>query len=84
MSGATPTTATVSPMSGFKRFWRTLKQLFYEITGALFAFLAFGWINAAFRAWTRDVSKLLVWGAVAVALLFFFFAVTSFRRAKKL
>jgi multisubunit Na+/H+ antiporter MnhB subunit len=71
-------------MGGFKRFWRTLKQLFYEITGALFAFLALGWLNAAFRAWTRDVSKWLVWGAVAVALLFVFFAVTSFRRANNL
>ncbi len=84
MSAVASTSASASSMGGFKSFWRTLKQLFYEITGALFAFLALGWLNAAFRAWTRDVSKWLVWVAIAVALLFVFFAVTSFRRAKKL
>jgi len=69
---------------GFTRFWRTLKQLFYEMTGAAFAIFAFGWLNAAFRAWTRDVAHWLVAMALVVAALFAFFAVTSFRRARKL
>jgi len=84
MSAATSSTAGASSVGGFKRFWRTLKQLFYEICGALFAFLALGWLNAGFRAWTRDVSTWLVWAAIAVALFFVFFAVTSFSRARNL
>lgn len=69
---------------GFTRFWRTLKQLFHELTGAAFAIFAFGWLNAAFRAWTRDVAHWLVAMAMVVAALFAFFAVTSFRRARKM
>ena len=69
---------------GFRRVWRALKQLFYEITGAAFAVLAFGWLNAALRAWTKDAARLLVGMAVAVSLLLVFFSVSSFRRARKL
>lgn len=69
---------------GFKRLWRVLKQLFYETVGALFAILALGWLNSAFRAWTRDVAYWLIGVSIVVALLFVFFAVSSFRRARSL
>jgi hypothetical protein len=69
---------------GFRRFWRTLQQLFHEVTGAIFAVLAFAWINAAVRAWTRDAAYWLVGVAAMVAVSFSFFAFTSFRRARKL
>jgi multisubunit Na+/H+ antiporter MnhB subunit len=69
---------------GFKRLWRALKQLLYEVAGAMFAILAFAWLNIAFRAWTRDVAHWLVAASVGVALLFVFFAVSSFRRARSL
>ena len=71
-------------LRGFQRLWRVLRQLFYEVVGAMFAVLAFGWLNSAFRAWTRDVALWLIAVSVAVALLFVFFAVTSFRRARHL
>jgi multisubunit Na+/H+ antiporter MnhB subunit len=71
-------------LPGFQRLWRVLKQLFYEIVGAIFAVLAFGWLNSAFRAWTRDVAHWLIALSVGVALLFIFFAVSSFRRARQL
>jgi hypothetical protein len=61
-----------------------LKQLFYEAVGAMFAILALGWLNSAFRAWTRNVAYWLVAVSVVVALLFVFFAVSSFRRARSL
>jgi glycerol uptake facilitator-like aquaporin len=67
---------------GFKRLWRVLKQLFYEVVGAMFAILAFVWLNYAFRAWTRDLAHWLIGVTVAVAALFLFFAVSSFRRAR--
>jgi hypothetical protein len=52
--------------------------------GAVFAVLALGWLNAAFRAWTRDVAYWLITIPIAVALLFVFFSVTSFRKARNL
>jgi hypothetical protein len=36
------------------------------------------------RAWTRDIAGWLIGLAIAVSLLFAFFAVTSFRKARKL
>jgi cell division protein FtsW (lipid II flippase) len=82
------TAARIAPRSpeprGFKRLWRVLKQLFYETVGAMFAILAFVWFNYAFRAWTRDVAHWLIAVSVAVALIFVFFAVSSFRRARSL
>jgi len=54
------------------------------VAGAMFAVLAFAWFNLAFRAWTRDVAHWLIGASIATALLFVFFAVTSFRRARQL
>jgi hypothetical protein len=71
-------------LSGFRRLWRTIRQVFHEVMGAMFAVLAFGWLNSAFRAWTRDVTHWLVLVTMAVAALFVFFAVSSFRRARRL
>jgi multisubunit Na+/H+ antiporter MnhB subunit len=84
MSMVASATAAPQQQGGFRRFWRALKQLFHEITGAVFAVLALGWLNAALRAWSRDAARWLIGMAIAVALLFLFFAVTSFRRAQKL
>ncbi len=83
MSTAT-NAAAAPPQGGFARFSRALRELFHEVVAAVFAVLALAWLNAAFRAWTRDVAPWLIGIAVAVALLFAFFAVTSFRRARKL
>jgi ABC-type Fe3+ transport system permease subunit len=69
---------------GFRRLWRVLKQLFHEVIGAVFAVLALAWLNAALRAWTRDVALWLIAMALCVAAVFVFFAVTSFLRARKL
>jgi sulfite exporter TauE/SafE len=69
---------------GFRRLWRTIKQIFHEVVGAMFALLAFGWLNSAFRAWTRDVAHWLIALAIAVAGIFVVFAVSSFRRSRQL
>ncbi|MGH9741013.1 MAG: hypothetical protein ACRD51_01545 [Candidatus Acidiferrum sp.] len=84
MSLAATSPASAPRHGSFHRFWRALKQLFLEVAGAVFAFLGIVWFNLAFRSWTHDVARWLIAAAVAVALLFFFFAVTSFRRARKL
>ena len=84
MSTAATATSVPPPQGGFRRLWRVLKQLFHEVTGAVFTVLALGWLNAALRAWTRDVARWLIGVAVAMALVFVFFAVTSFQRARKI
>jgi hypothetical protein len=84
MSSVAGPAAAAPPRKGFHRFWRALKQLFLEVAGACFAVLGLVWLNLALRSWTRDISHWLVAAAVAFALLFFFFAVSSFRRARKL
>jgi hypothetical protein len=70
-------------VKGFRRLWLVLKQLFHEITGAVFCVLALTWLNSAVRAWTRDVAHWLIALAVCVAALFGFFSVTQFVRARK-
>ena len=84
MSTAANTAAARSQQGGFQRFWRAMKQLFHELIAGIFLVLAIGWVSAAFRAWSRDVARWLIGVAAAVALLFVFFAVTSFRRARRL
>jgi multisubunit Na+/H+ antiporter MnhB subunit len=84
MSTAASATTAPQQQGGFRRLWRALRQLFHEAMAAVFAVLALGWLNAALRAWTRDVARWLIGLAVAVALLFLFFAVTSLRKARRL
>jgi multisubunit Na+/H+ antiporter MnhB subunit len=69
---------------GFSRLWRTLQQLFHEVVAAIFAVLAFSWLNAAIRAWSRDAAYWLVAIAAVVGGLFLFFAFTSFQRSRKI
>ena len=61
-----------------------MRQIFHEVVGAMFVVLAFGWLNSAFRAWTRDVAHWLIGVSVGVAALFVLFAVSSFRRSRQL
>ena len=81
-----PSSVVLAPNEprGFRRLWRTIKQIFHEVVGAMFALLAFGWLNSAFRAWTRDVAHWLIALAIAVAGIFVVFAVSSFRRSRQL
>jgi hypothetical protein len=71
-------------LRGFQRLWRTIKQIFYEVAGAMFAILAFAWFNLAFRSWTRDVAHWWIGLSAGMGLMFVWFAVSSFRRAKRL
>ena len=84
MSSAATSPAAAPRQGGFQRFWRALRQLFLEMAGACFAVLALAWLNLALRSWTRDVARWLIATAVVIALLFLFFALSSFRRARKL
>jgi len=82
---ATKVAAGVPARGGsFRRFWKTLKQLFHELVGAVFAVLALAWVQNAIRAWTRDVAHWLVATAFAIATVMAIFSWTSFRRARQL
>jgi hypothetical protein len=76
--------ASTKAQGGFARFWRTLRQLFHELVGGIFAVLAFAWVQAAIRAWTQDVSHWLVAAACGVAVLLAAFSWTSFLRARQI
>jgi glycerol uptake facilitator-like aquaporin len=84
MSTAANAATAPQQQGGFRRFWRTLRQLFHEVIAAIFAVLALAWFNAALRAWNRDTASWLIGIAIAVAILFVFFAVTQFRQSRKL
>ena len=77
-------TASARQQGGFRRFWRVLRQLFHEAVAATFAVLALAWLNAAFRAWTRDTARWLIGVAIGVAVILVFFAVTSYQKARRI
>lgn len=83
---SSPAISPAPRRGSFHRFWRALRQLFLEVVGAFFAVFGIIWLNAALRTWNRDIAHWLIVIGVAIgfALLFFFFAVSSFRRARKL
>jgi len=71
-------------VGGFARVWRTLKQLFHEVVGGIFAVLALAWVQSAVRAWTRDVAHWVVFVACGVAVLLVVLSWGAFRRARQL
>ena len=81
---SSPATFPAPRRGGFHRFWRALRQLFLEVVGACFAVLGLVWLGAALRSLHRDVAYWLIVAAIGFAVLFFFFAVSSFRRAREL
>jgi hypothetical protein len=84
LTSTSSASAGSAPLGGFRRIWRALRQLFHEAVGALFGILAFAWLNNAYRAWTRDVAHWLVALAVLMAGIFALFAISSFRRARRI
>ena len=85
MAATSPTVTSVPPQGAWARLKRTLKVLFYEVAGAIFAVLALAWLNLTIRGYlTRDASPWFLAIPLCVAAMFIFFAVTSFLRARKL
>jgi hypothetical protein len=84
MPAPAQSSSSSTELRGLGRLWRTIKQVFYEVMGAMFAVLALGWFNSAFRAWTRDAAHWLIGVVVAFAGIFLYFAISSFRRSRQL
>jgi len=73
----------LAPKGFFGRLWRALRQLFHEMTGAMFALLALVTLSSAFRAWQHGVTRWIIAVPIAYALLMLYFSVTSFRNARR-
>jgi hypothetical protein len=63
--------------------WRILRQLFHEMTGAFFALFAVLGGAAVWREWQRGSAMWLVALAVGFTAMMAWFAVTSFRSARR-
>ena len=85
MAATSPTVTSVPRQGAWARLKRTLKALFYAFAGAVFAVLALAWLNMTIRGYfTRDATPWFLAIPFLVAAMFIFFAVSSFRRARKL
>jgi hypothetical protein len=63
--------------------WRAARELFHEVTGAVFLVLALAALQAAWRAWHRGAGRWLVGMTGGYALLMIFFSVLSFRDSRR-
>jgi hypothetical protein len=63
--------------------WKAARELFYEVTGALFFLIALSGIQSAWRAWQRGSGQWLVGVSAGYALLMIFFGVLSFRDSRR-
>jgi hypothetical protein len=63
--------------------WRAARELFHEVTGAVFFILAFAAFSASWRAWHNGAGRWLVGLSAGYALLMVFFGLLSFRDSKR-
>ena len=63
--------------------WRAARELFHEVTGAVFFVLALAALQASWRAWHNGARHLLVGMSVGYALLMIFFGLLSFRDSRR-
>lgn len=59
------------------------RQLFHEVTGAMFAMFSFYGVLAAWRGWHHGQRNWLLAVCMAYAALMAAFATTSFRKARR-
>ena len=63
--------------------WRAARELFHEVTGAVFFILAVAALQATWRSWHRGAAHWLVGMTAGYALLMIFFGVMSFRDSRR-
>jgi hypothetical protein len=67
-----------------RAWWRVARQLFHEMTGALFALFAVSGVLAAWRQWTHARIPWLLGLTVFYSLMMAVFSVTSFRNSRRI
>jgi len=63
--------------------WKAARELFHEVTGAVFFILAFAALSASWRAWHNGAVRWLVGLSAGYALLMILFGVLSFRDSRR-
>jgi hypothetical protein len=63
--------------------WKAARELFHEVTGALFFVLALAAASSALRAWQRGAARWLIGMSAGYALLMILFGVMSFRDSRR-
>ena len=63
--------------------WRAARELFHEVTGAVFFIIALSAVQSAWRAWHRGAGRWLVGVSAGYALLMILFGVLSFRDSRR-
>lgn len=63
--------------------WRAARELFHEVTGALFFVLAFAAAQSAWRAWHNGAGRLFIGMISSYALVMVIFGCMSFRDSKR-
>jgi hypothetical protein len=63
--------------------WRAARELFHEVTGAVFFILALAALQSAWRTWHRGAGRWLVGMTAGYALLMILFGVLSFRDSRR-
>lgn len=63
--------------------WRAARELFHEVTGALFFILALSAVQSSWRAWHRGAEHWLVGMGAGYAVLMILFGVLSFRDSRR-
>jgi hypothetical protein len=73
-----------SAARGFLRaLWRAARELFHEVTGALFFLMAISAAQACWRAWHRGAGHWLTGVTGGYALLMIVFGVLCFRDSRR-
>lgn len=63
--------------------WRAARELFHEVTGAMFLILAFAALQSAWRAWQRGAAHWLIGMSAGYAVLMVLFGLLSFRDSRR-
>jgi hypothetical protein len=63
--------------------WRAARELFHEVTGAVFFILAVAALQASWRAWHNGAAHWLVWTSAGYSVLMIFFGLLSFRDSRR-
>jgi hypothetical protein len=63
--------------------WKAARELFHEVTGAVFLILAVAALQGAWRGWRTGAAHWLVGMSAGYALLMIFFGLLSFRDSRR-
>ena len=67
----------------FRVLWRITRELFHEVTGALFFVIAVSALESSWRAWHRGAGHMVVGVIAGYALLMVLFGILAFRDSRR-